>query len=124
MPTFAPKRSRTQRPESSCLAQPNYSKGEGHHPQGVVHLQRAIGNQAVQRILRAEAAGGPSGTAPQQLAVNGGPGAALPRASVANSQPLTISEPGDAFEREARSVSEQVISAPAEDDAHPWSQTL
>jgi hypothetical protein len=120
MPTFAPKRNRTREPDSSCLAHPNYSKvREGYHPQRVVHLQRAIGNQAVQRILGAEEARGTSATAPQQLAVNGGPAAAFPLPSVANNQPLTIGEPGDAFEREADRVSGQVMRAPSPAGLHP-----
>jgi hypothetical protein len=57
----------------------------------VLHLQRSLGNQAVMRLLDI------SDTKPSSQAV----------------EPLAINEPGDRFEREADSVADQVMKAPA-----------
>jgi len=68
------------------------------HP--LLQLQHTIGNQAVQRMLQARAGEQSSRAAP-----------APPDTRIIQKQ-LTINEPGDKFEQEADSVSEQVMRMP------------
>ena len=56
MRIFAQKQNQPQRPVSSSLAQPHTAKPGLHHRSDLIlHLQRTIGNQAVQGLLQAHA---------------------------------------------------------------------
>lgn len=53
MRTIAQKQNQPQKPVSSSLARPNMATpGPAHREHPILHLQRAIGNQAVQRMLQ------------------------------------------------------------------------
>ncbi len=67
----------------------------------ILALHRAIGNQAVLRL---------TGSMPGGHSISGGPAALQPRLRL---QPkLTVNEPGDAYEKEADRVAEQVMRMP------------
>ena len=95
MRTFAQKQNQPpERVSSSSLARSNSAArapGQGRQL-GVPHLQRSIGNQALQRMLRAAAP--------------------PPRAPVLIQTKLTINQPGDQFEQEADRVADQVMRMP------------
>lgn len=56
MRSFAQRQNQPQKPVSSSLARPNMATpGQARHEQPLLHLQRAIGNQAAQRMLKADA---------------------------------------------------------------------
>ncbi|HMC29775.1 MAG TPA: DUF4157 domain-containing protein, partial [Candidatus Angelobacter sp.] len=77
------------------------------HP--VLHLQQAMGNQAMMRMLRPQAGTGP---AISEHGVFPGSSAPLPAPAILQRK-LTINEPGDSYEHEADRVSEHVMRMPA-----------
>lgn len=90
MGTFEQKQEQAQKAVSASLAQPEKTALEPAQRQHPVHqLQRAIGNQAVQRMLQ-----------------TGGAARAI-------QTKLQISEPGDTYEREADRIADQVMAAPS-----------
>ena len=69
MPTFEQKQNQSCQPPSSCLARATSRSNDHAHP--VLQLQRAIGNQAVQRLLHAnveESKSGSGTTTPDHFA--------------------------------------------------------
>lgn len=90
--------------------------GSTHRTHPILHMQHALGNQAVQHLLQSEAASRQVG-----LPDNAPPNvwykiARLP-SNVNEAKPLQtklqVSEPGDAYEREADRIADQVMAMPS-----------
>jgi hypothetical protein len=85
MPEFAQRQSRTQSSHQVSPVKPDRATPQPSHAENPLLVQQqAMGNQAVQRLLRA-------GAIPAKL---------------------TINEPGDQYEQEADRVAEQVMRMP------------
>ena len=81
----------------------------------ILHLQRTIGNQAVQRLLQAEPVGTEVGSGTKATARVAYDFSRIPvhSQSSVNTQPkLTVNTPGDSYRHEADRVSEQVMRMP------------
>ena len=113
MRTFAQKQNQPQKPVSSGLARSNIAKpGLDHREHPLLHLQRIIGNQAVQRMLQTHAEElevGSTSTAASRFA-HGFSRIPLhaPAAGTIQAK-LTVNTPGDIYEEEADTVAEQVM---------------
>ena len=114
MRTFAQKPKATQQSTSAKSTIPDRAHfGQNHEVNSILHLQRSIGNQAVERLLQAQ---------PEGLEVSSGTTARFAhdfsQISVHAKSPasvqakLTVSPPGDIYEQEADRISEQVIRMP------------
>ena len=116
MRTFAQKQNQPQKPVSSNLARSNTAApGRDHPEQPILHLQRAIGNQAIQRILQTDAEELESGsiaTASPRFAHDFSQIPVHPKSPARVQAKLTVSSPGDIYEQEADRVSEQVMRMP------------
>lgn len=112
MYTFAqkPKAARQNTsPTSTMLGRGHF--GHNHEVNSILHLQRTIGNQALQRSLQTsvgELNSGLTRTASPQFKQDFG--RIFPHAEVR--MKLAISTPGDAYEQEADRVAEQVMRMP------------
>ena len=116
MQTFTLKQNQPQKPVSSGLARSNIVRPAPEHcDHPILHLQRTIGNQAVQRVLQTNAEdlkAGLTGTAAPRL---GHDFSRIPiHSPVAGAiqTKLAISKPGDVYEQEADRVAEQVMHMP------------
>ena len=126
MRSLAQKLKAFQRSESPGSIKQNRMHS-GHHPEAgaILHLQRAVGNQAVQRML--QTGGHPHEERPHihtpppfsydlsRIPAHATPGR-TPRPK------LKVSVPGDPYEREADRVADQVVGGPetaAVSDDHP-----
>jgi Domain of unknown function (DUF4157) len=81
----------------------------------ILHLQRTIGNQAVQRLLRASADGldvGSGATATTRFAHDFSGISVYAKAPTGIQTKLTVNAPGDAYEQEADRVADQVMRTP------------
>lgn len=114
MKAHAQKQKRPQQQASSKTSSARPSAADrAVHP--IIHLQRTIGNQAVQRLLQANTDG--REVASDTTATNGF-GHDFTEISVHSKTPvnlqakLTVSAPGDIHEQEADSVAQQVTSMP------------
>lgn len=99
MHTFAEKPKAAQQaasPKTTVTGRPPLERGHGVN--SILHLQRTIGNQAVQRLLR-----GNAGAIQTKLAIN---------------------RPGDAYEQEADRVAEQVMRMPEAGASPPASHSM
>ena len=117
MRTFAQKQNQPQRPVSSSVAQPHTAKPGLHHRSDLIlHLQRTIGNQAVQGILQAHAEElnvGLTGTASSRIGHDLSRIPTHSPAAGAIQTKLEINQPGgDVYEQEADYVSERVTRVP------------
>src|SRR5262245_24830216 len=92
MRTFGQQQNQPQKRVSASQARSNTPSSEPDLPSHpLLHLQRTIGNEAVQRMLQANAE---------------------PPPAAAIQTKLTINQPGDKYEQEADRVSEQVMRMP------------
>ena len=115
MRTFAQKQNQPQELASSSPTRSNTAAPGPLSPDPILHLQRAIGNQASQRMLhtdaeelRARLTGMPSprfGHDFSRIPVH-------PPAAGAIRTKLAINQPGDEYEREADRISEPMIHMP------------
>ena len=117
MRTFAQKQNQPQRPVSSSVAQPHSAKPGLHYRSDLIlHLQRTIGNQAVQGILQAHAEelnAGLTGTASSRIGHDFSRIPTHSPAAGAIQTKLEINRPGgDVYEQEADYVSERVTRVP------------
>jgi hypothetical protein len=113
MRTFAQKQNQPQKPVSFGLARSSIAKpGPDYREHPILHLQRAIGNQAVQRMLQTHA------EAPEARSTAAGSSRfgydfsripIYPPAAGAIRTKLAINKPGDEYEQEADRVAEQVM---------------
>ena len=99
MRTFSPKSKATQQTSVAPAALTSTHFGHGREVTSILHLQRTIGNKAVQRLWQTD---GP-GVGAEFTATS--PGKAL-------QTKLAINKPGDSYEQEADRVSEQVMRMP------------
>jgi hypothetical protein len=116
MRTFAQKQNQRQGPVSSSLARLNMAtSGRVHHEYPILYLQRAIGNQAIKRMLQTnveEPKVGLTGTASPRFGQDFSRIPIRPPAVGAIQTKLQISKPGDEYEQEADRISEQVMRIP------------
>ena len=116
MRVHAQKQNQSQRQVSPNITRSNAKPPPANHTvHSILHLQRTIGNQAVQRLLHpnAEALEAGSDTTPTSRFAHD-----LSRIPVSSEAPvriqakLTLNTPGDRYEQEADRVSEQVMRMP------------
>jgi HEAT repeat protein len=117
MQTFAQKQNQPQKPVSSSLARPKMATLIlGHRADLILHLQRTIGNQAVQRLLQANAEEfevGSTTTASPRFGYDFSRIPIHPPAAGVIQTKLAISKPGDEYEQEADRVADRLMASPA-----------
>ena len=117
MHTFAHKQKPTQQTKSVNSTTPMRAfLGQNHAIRSILHLQRTIGNQAVQRLLQANVEEREAGSAniastPTAHDFSRTPLYVRERATIQSE--LTVNTRGDTYEQEADRVAEQVIRMPS-----------
>jgi hypothetical protein len=116
MQTFAQKQNQPQKPESSGPARSAIAAPEPNHlEQPSLHLQRTIGNRAVQRMLQTHAEASDAASTAQASSRFGHDFSRIPiqppSAAVIQTKPA-INKPGDEYEQEAERMAEQVLRMP------------
>ena len=113
MRNFAQKQNQPQRQASSSMTRSNTVPPEASHQQHpILHLQRVTGNQAVLRLLQANAEElkvGLTSMASPRFGADFTWVPTHPPVAGAIQTKLAINEPGDEYEQEADRVSEQVL---------------
>ncbi len=113
MRTFVQKQKAAQRTTSAKLAIPVRAHfGHNHEVISILHLQRTIGNQAVQRLLQRHAEESNTvltGTTSPRFGHDFG---RIPVTAGPIHMKLAMNKPGDEYEREADRVAEQVMRIP------------
>jgi hypothetical protein len=92
--------------------------GHSHEVNSLLHLQRTIGNQAVQRSVQANAeelSTGSATTASARFTQDFSRIPIRPPAAGAIQTQLMVNSPGDLYEQEAERIADQVMAAPAHD---------
>ncbi len=121
MRTFAHKQKPTQQTMSAKSSVPVRGHfGQSREVNSILHLQRTIGNQAVQRMLQTHTEGlnaGLTGTASPRFGHDFSRISINPRAAGALQKRFAINKPGDQYEQEADRISEQVMRMEAPDIA-------
>jgi hypothetical protein len=116
MRTFAQKQNQPQKPAASSLAPSNAAMLELHpHADPIPHLQRTIGDQAGQRMLKTNAEGpkvGSTSKASPRFGHDFGLIPLNPPLTGTIQTKLAINQPGDEYEQEADRISEQVMRMP------------
>jgi len=116
MRTFAEKPKKTQPTASAKASSVSRAHvGQGHDPNSILYLQRTIGNQAVNRLLQANATeleGGRANTTTPHFGHEFSRIPITPPKAGAIQTKLAINKPGDEYEQEADSVAEQVMHRP------------
>ncbi len=116
MQTCARKQNQPQKPVSSNLARSHTAISRLNHRADLrLHLQRTIGNQAVQRMLQThveELNAGLTGTASPHFGHDFSRIPIHPPAAGAIQAKLAINKPGDEYEQEADRVAERVMWLP------------
>ena len=113
---FALKAQSTQQSISAKATMPGRTHtGQGGEVDSILHLQRTIGNQAVQGLLEASSVNVERGSTTTKMArfcsdVGGIPGRFA--SAVAIQAKLAIDAPGDIYEQEANAVAERIMAAP------------
>lgn len=117
MRTWAQKQNQVQKPGAASLARPNMATpGPAHHEYPLLDLQRTIGNQAVQRMLKTDAAEGESGLLDPSSPYFGHDFSRIPihPPPAAVIQPkLAINKPGEEDEQIAGRVADRVMNMSA-----------
>ena len=115
MHTFAQKPKATQQTTPAKSTMPGRHFGQSPEVRSILHLQRTIGNQAVQRMLRTDAEE-PEADLTRPASLRFGHVFSRipihPPAAGAIQTKLEINQPGDVYEQEADYVSEQVLRVP------------
>ena len=113
MHTFAQKPKATQQTTSAKSTVPSRAHiGQSREVNSILHLQRTIGNQAVQRILQTddeEPEAELTGTASPSFGHDFSRAPIHPPAAGTIQTKLAINKPGDEYEQEADRVAEQVM---------------
>jgi hypothetical protein len=116
MRTFAQEQNQPQKAASSSLARSKMATPRSAHCEHpLLHLQRVIGNQAVQRMLQTHTEGltaGSTGTASPHFGHDSGQIPIHPSAAGVIQTKLAVNWPGDDCEQEADHVSQQVMPEP------------
>jgi hypothetical protein len=117
MGTLAENSKTTQQTKSAENSSLDHSHvGQGHAPNPIFHLQHAIGNQAVLRMLQCKTEkpnAAPAAKASPPLAHNVPSVSVKPAKANAIQTKLTVGAPGDEYEQEADRVAQQVMSMPS-----------
>ncbi len=109
MRTFGQNHKQSQKPVSVSPARSDTTAQRLRQPADIIlHLQRTIGNQAVQRILQNDAAGLKAGLVATSSSCVGRDLSPTPLHTAIQTK-LSINKPGDEFEQEADRVSEEVM---------------
>ena len=115
MHTFAQKPKATQQTTPAKSTMPGRHFGQSPEVRSILHLQRTIGNQAVQRMLRTDAEE-PEADLTRPASLRFGHVFSRipihPPAAGAIQTKLEINQPGDVYEQEADYVSKQVLRVP------------
>ncbi len=117
MRTFAQKLKETQQTKSAKSTYPTrVLSGQSREVRSILHLQRSIGTQAVQRMMQAKTeeteADSATTKASPRFAQYFSRVPLYPTARTKIQPKLTVSTPGNPYEREADRVTEQVIHMP------------
>jgi hypothetical protein len=117
MQTFAQQQKQLRKPGATSLARANIATAESaHREHPLIHLQRTIGNQAVQRMVQAHAEERKAGMTSTAVPYFGHDFIRIPHrpapAGVIQTK-LAINKPGDAYEQEADRIATQVMRMPA-----------
>lgn len=116
MKTFAQSKNQAQKTVSASLARPDLATpGPDHREHPVLHLQRAISNQALQRMAQTRAEerqAGLTGTASPRFGHDFSQIPLHPPVTGAIQTKLAINKPGDEYEQEADRVAAQVMRMP------------
>lgn len=121
MRTLAQKRKATQQTTSAKSTMPGWGYfGQTHEVNSILHLQRTIGNQSVQRMLQTyteELNVGLTSTVSPRFGHDFSRIPIHPQAPGALQTKFAINKPGDQYEHEADRISEQVMRIEAPDIA-------
>lgn len=113
MRTFAQKQNASHKAKSTTTAKPSRAfSGQCSEVRSILHLQRTIGNQAVQRLLQAnseELEACSASTTPARFAHDLSLIPLYAKAPAKSQLQLKVSAPGDRYEQEADKVAEQVM---------------
>jgi hypothetical protein len=116
MRTFAEKPKAIQQATPAKSTVPNRALfSESHELNSILHLQRTIGNQAVQRLLQANPEGLDAGSATTASTRFGHDFSRIPvysKSELRLQAKLAVNTPGDIYEQEADRVAELVTSMP------------
>jgi hypothetical protein len=116
MRTSAQKPKATQQTKSAKSTIPGRAQfGQSHEVNSILHLQRTIGNQAVQRMLQTNAEeleAGLASTVSPRFAHDFSEISVHSKSPVTIQTKLTVTTPGDIYEQEADHVSDQVMRMP------------
>jgi Domain of unknown function (DUF4157) len=118
MRTFIQKPKASQQTTSAKPTIPSRAHfGESREVNSILHLQRTIGNQAVQPMLQTNAEeleAGLASTASPHFAHDFSQIPVHPKSPAGVQAKLTVGPPGDIYEQEADRASEQVMATPAD----------
>ena len=116
MHTFAQKPKATQQTTPAKSTMPGRHFGQSPEVRSILHLQRTIGNQALQRMLRTDAEE-PEADLTRPASLRFGHVFSRipihPPAAGAIQAKLAINRPGDAYEQEADRIADEVMAAAA-----------
>ena len=122
MRTFAKKPQATQQTASAKSTIPNRAHfGQSRDISSILHLQRTIGNQSVQRLLQANLEGTKVSSGTTTTACFAHDFSRIPLHAKAHTEirpKLTISTPGDLYEQEADHVADQLMRM--SESQHIW----
>lgn len=117
MRAFAQKQNQAQKPASSSLARPRKTiLGPHHHEHHILLLQRAIGNQAVQRRLEANTVNVEGDSTTTKIARFGHDFSRIPvyaKVPMKTQTKLTVKTPEDVYEQEADRIADRVMATAA-----------
>src|SRR5258708_7248115 len=106
---FALKAQSTQQSISAKATMPGRTHiGQGGEVDSILHLQRTIGNQAVQGLLEANSVNVERGSTPTKLGRFA--------SGVAIQAKPAVDTPGDIYEQEADAAAERIMAAPVSHD--------
>ena len=113
MPRFAENPKATHQAKSPKVTPADQSQQVGAEDVNpVLHLQRTIGNQAMQRFLQTSAEDGKTGSTSSHLGHDVSRTLLHPPTQVATKGKLSINTPGDEYEQQADRVAERVMRMP------------
>jgi Domain of unknown function (DUF4157) len=117
MRTFAQKPKAPQQATTAKPTTPGRAHfGQSHEVNSILHLQRTIGNQAVQQLLGANTVDVEGDSTTTKIARFGHDFSRIPayaKVPVKTQTKLTVNTPGDVYEQEADRIADQVMATPA-----------
>ena len=115
MRTFAQKPKATQQTSAKPMISGRAHFGQSREVNSILHLQRTIGNQALQRLLQANPDDLEARSITNEVArfsYDFSQTPVHPRSLASAQAKLTVNSPGDIYEQEADRLSEQVVRMP------------